>query len=73
MCVFVRLVGSLHRNNIGDAGAVGLLEGIKGHPTLRTLDVHDNPMSKESKAALLETIYANNPGLFKVLQAVLDG
>ena len=73
MCVFVRLVGSLNDNEIGDAGAVGLLEGIKGHPTLRTLVVHDNSMSEESKVTLHETIHANNPGLFKVLQAVLDG
>ena len=83
MCVFVRLVGSLKNNNIGDAGAVGLLEGIKGHPTLRTLNVHDNPMSEESKAALLEAIevrlrllrkkykdaMAKNPN---VLEAVLN-
>jgi len=60
------LVGSLRDNKIGDAGAVGLLEGIKGHPTLRTLGIDSNPMSKESRATLLETIYA-------MLPAVLDG
>ena len=35
VCVFVRLVGSLYSNNIGDAGAVGLGTGLARNSSLK--------------------------------------